>query len=146
MFAVVYRLKVKKGHELDVVEAWDTWTLEVRELVPEFGSFISRNANNEFVALGIWPNESTWKNFLSKNLRILRSTQMLESCLTAPLGCGGFEVAWTNMQVLTASHPVLVPDENLKGVSRSARAHKLKKRKNKNDDLVIQYDVWAKAA
>lgn len=55
-FIVIYRWQVEEAHQEAFRTSWREVTLEGRTL-GAFGSCLTRDANGDFLALALWPNE-----------------------------------------------------------------------------------------
>lgn len=60
-FAVVYRWKIRPGHEAEFQQGWATITRRLREERGALGSRLHRSEDGTWVAYAQWPDKATWE-------------------------------------------------------------------------------------
>jgi quinol monooxygenase YgiN len=62
MFAVLYRWKLKPGHEDSFRAAWSAATEAIRAHYGTSGSRLHRADDGTFVAYAVWPDRAKWEH------------------------------------------------------------------------------------
>jgi heme-degrading monooxygenase HmoA len=69
MIRVIYRWKIKPGHETGFIAAWDRMTRAIRDAVPGArGSLLLRPSPLEMIAIARWESVEAWKALKSLQL------------------------------------------------------------------------------